>query len=82
MHRRKQLIASALGVLLTALGTWLRLNATEIAWPRGLPEGAVWGGIEERAYQDLGLGVIVLGLAVVLAVLVNWLWTPSGGKGS
>ena len=79
MHKRKLLVGSALGAVLSAIGVWLRVSIFEILWPRGgVPVGSA-REIPLRVYDDLGLGLMALGLALVLVTLVGWLLSSADG---
>lgn len=80
MIKTKQIKAGILGSIFTILGILLRLFANEIAWPKeysfsGPRENTLWA-IREGAYQDIGLVFLIFGLAVLLIVIINWLWIP------
>jgi hypothetical protein len=80
MMAKKYWITGILGIGCTMLGIWLRLMARDLAWPSnygysGPREETVWA-IRERAYQDLSLVILGFGLAVILMVLITWLWLP------
>jgi hypothetical protein len=77
----KRSIIILFGFAAIAFGTWLRLAATDLAWPlsfgySGPREDTVWA-IRERAYQDLGLMLLGFGLLAVLMALGHWLWSAS-----
>ena len=77
----KYWITGILGFSCTAAGIWLRLAASALAWPTdfwysGPREDTVWA-MREQAYQDIGLVILVFGLAVILFLLVNWLRSPA-----
>lgn len=77
----KRGIATALGAVAALLGAILRMKANALAWPdsysfSGPRENTTWA-MMERAYQDLGVALLVFGLAALLAVLIHWLWSPA-----
>lgn len=85
MFKLKQIKAGVLGITFTILGILLRFFAYHIAWPKeysysGPRENTVWA-IQEGAYQDIGVGFFIFGLAILIAVIVNWLWIPSTKQG-
>lgn len=85
MPNIKQVIASALGIIVTIIGLILRFLAYDISWPKGSfgfsgpREDTIWA-VRQVAYQEVGLVLIIFGLAVIFVTLINWLWMqlPSG----
>lgn len=80
MIKTKQIKVGILGTFFTIFGILLRLFAKDIAWPKeysfsGPRENTLWA-IREGAYQDIGLGFLIFGLAIILVIVINWLWTP------
>lgn len=77
MNRSRQLVGGVLGVVSAIFGTWLRIAARDLAWPRtysfsGPREYTVWA-IREQAYQEIGLVFLMFGLAVLILVLAKWM---------
>lgn len=59
----------------------LLIFAINIVWHKeysytGERENAVWA-IKEAAYQNIGLIFSIYGLAILLVMMINWLWTTS-----
>lgn len=82
MTRWKRPIAAVLGVSSLLLGVFLRARAGVIisSAPLRATGSFAWThDVMERleAYHALGLGLMALGLAVLLTVLINWLWSRS-----
>lgn len=80
MIKTKQIKTGILGGIFTILGILIRLFAKDIAWPKeyvfsGPRENTIWA-IREGAYQDIGLAFLIFGLAVILVIIINWLWAP------
>jgi hypothetical protein len=80
MLNQKQIKTFIFGVFTIILGTFLRLSARDIAWPdtysySGPRENTSWA-IKEQAYQDIGMVFLIFGLAVIIVVIINWLWIP------
>lgn len=49
--------------------------------PPGSASDTPWG-FRELAYQHVGLAAMIFGLAVLLVVLIHWLWmSPTERKG-
>lgn len=81
MLNAKQLKTGIFGAIFAILGVLLRLFAGDIVWPKeysysGPRENTIWA-IKEKAYQDIGLVFLIFGLAVILAVVINYLWISS-----
>lgn len=79
MLNTKQIKSGIFGAIFAVLGALLRLFAYDIVWPReynysGPRENTIWA-IKEKAYQDIGIAFLIFGLAVVLVVVINCLWT-------
>ncbi len=85
MNQLKLVFTTILGLLCTALGSWLRLAARDLAWPiewsyGGPRDDTIWA-IREHAYQDLSIALLVFGLLVLLLALTTWIWAlPNHGK--
>ncbi len=78
MGFQKRLVVTALGSTVALLGIWLRLSARGLAWPAAYsysgPREATEWAIREHAYGEIGIASLAFGLAVLLIVLVHWLW--------
>lgn len=80
MIESKQKKTFIIGIISTILGVLLRISARSIAWPNeygysGPRENTIWA-IKEQAYQDIGMLIMMFGLAVLIVLIVNWLWMP------
>jgi len=80
----KSCITSILGLSWIAVGIWLRLAASDLAWPTewsysGPREDTVWA-IRQHAHQDLGLVILGFGLLLVILVLAKWLWSGPANR--
>jgi|GEM_PF-1114083 len=79
MFNMKQIKAAILGSIFAFVGLLLRFFANDISWPSeyaysGPRENTIWA-IRESAYKDIGLAFLIFGFAVILIVIINWLWT-------
>ena len=74
----RQLIVLVAGIAIALAGARRRWSARGLAWQgvKGYsgPRGETVHGFEERAYEDFGRIALLFGLALVLAVVVLWLW--------
>jgi len=77
MKNQKLNTSIIIGSLTAFAGVYLRLSAKALAWPQtfsysGPRENTEWA-TREQAYQDIGLVLMVFGLAILLAAFVKWL---------
>lgn len=77
MTNRKMNLGFGVGVSVAFVGMCLRLGARSLAWPStysysGERESTYWA-IQERAYQDIALVLMVLGVVLLSIVFTKWL---------
>ena len=72
MLSTKQKKAGVLGIVLTIIGILLRFFVNFI----GSYNDISWI-LRQVVYKEIGLIFLIFGLAVLLVVIINWLWDQS-----